>query len=85
MNRQPSEFVMDTLTVGDAEPCHDFVKNEKRPILVTELTKALKELLGGRDESGVTDNGLQDHTGDLVFVVLKDLTSQTEHLLFKQK
>mmetsp|Transcript_66663 Transcript_66663/g.201211 ORF Transcript_66663/g.201211 Transcript_66663/m.201211 type:complete len:353 (+) Transcript_66663:271-1329(+) len=54
--------------IGDAEPGHDLIEDEERAVLCRELAQALQELLRGRDEAGVADDGLQDHGGHLVLL-----------------
>mmetsp|Transcript_10182 Transcript_10182/g.15233 ORF Transcript_10182/g.15233 Transcript_10182/m.15233 type:complete len:233 (+) Transcript_10182:688-1386(+) len=60
-------------TVSNAESCHNFVKHQNCSILITKLAEALKEFLGWRNESRVSNNRLKDNSSNFIFVVLKDL------------
>mmetsp|Transcript_29086 Transcript_29086/g.93389 ORF Transcript_29086/g.93389 Transcript_29086/m.93389 type:complete len:431 (-) Transcript_29086:39-1331(-) len=55
-------------TIGNAESSHDLVEDQERTVLGAELTEPHQELLRGRDETRVSDDRLQDHGGDLVFL-----------------
>mmetsp|Transcript_79148 Transcript_79148/g.171047 ORF Transcript_79148/g.171047 Transcript_79148/m.171047 type:complete len:549 (+) Transcript_79148:282-1928(+) len=63
--RSHAEVPLST-TVGDAEAGHDLVEDKEGTVLRGELTETLKELLRGRDEAGVADDGLKNHGRHLV-------------------
>ena len=52
--------------VVNAETRHDLVEDEEGAVLRREFSETLEELLGGRDEARVADDGLEDDGGALV-------------------
>ena len=70
--RGDSEVSLGT-AVTDAEARHHLVKDEKCAVLLGEFTQTLEKTRLRLNESGIANDGLEDHTGDGIWVFCEQL------------